>query len=550
MSLPPVLDTGLFPNRSSAPLLLSPTPADSFSPRHGQRPPAADTAALLSSASSSTLPTPTTAKVPQDEYGPFTAYCFTVNYILGVGVLGMPFAFVKAGYVLSTLCLLLVTVMATLTALWLSEVGVRAARLEQRALRDMNADLRVPLAPVNGDAVTVVSPAPSSPRHRRIEMNELVDIFLGKRARRVYELLLCVYMIGALWSYTAVFSQSLATQLPISGVDNSYVLYLLIFAVIVLPLTCMEMTELKPLAISLAIFRFVSLGMMILTSLLALFHYPYVDNSTSPPTVPSSASSAPYVSDIRAVVAAGLATVFPVSIYSQIFHHSVPGLSHPLRAKSQLPAVFSSVLLTTFSLYAALGITVGLYYGSSVRDVCTLSWTHYTGERDDGGSSSSGRSPVAAFISYLIVLFPPIDIVSAFPLNCITLANNIMSACIPPHLHTQRRYIIPFRLVAACLPLIGAGFVKSLDSILHYTGCVGVLIAFLFPLLLQYKSIKVDREEDGQQEQEGGHEAAGHRTVVLSGWQERWVNGRLAMGTVGVFSVVGLISVIVLSFID
>jgi hypothetical protein len=28
-------------------------------------------------------------------YGSFVGYCFTVNYILGVGVLGMPYAFYK-----------------------------------------------------------------------------------------------------------------------------------------------------------------------------------------------------------------------------------------------------------------------------------------------------------------------------------------------------------------------------------------------------------------------------------------------------------------------
>ena len=31
-------------------------------------------------------------------------------------------------------------------------------------------------------------------------------------------------------------------------------------------------------------------------------------------------------------------------------------------------------------------------------------------------------------ISYLVVLFPPIDIISAFPLNAITLGNNLLCA--------------------------------------------------------------------------------------------------------------------------
>ena len=514
------LDTSLLSN--GAPLLLSPHPADFTSPRHGQPPPS----------SSSSAPVPSAPA--HASYGPFTAYCFTVNYILGVGVLGMPYAFVKAGWLLSTFCLLLVTLMATLTALWLSEVGVRALRLERRAIKDMTAQ---PLSPTPANALIIADlPVVTG---RRIEMNELVDIFLGLKARRLYEVLLCIYMIGALWSYSAVFAQSMAGQLAISAIANNYLFYLALFSVVVVPLTCLEMTELKPLAISLAIFRFVSLGTMMLTALISLYSFPAPSDDGAPPV--STATSAPYVSDIGVFQLAGLATVFPVSIYSQIFHHSVPGLAHPLQDKRRLPQVFTSVLLTTFALYAGLGITVGLYYGSGVKDVCTLNWVEYSGER---GLGRDGRGGVASFISYLIVLFPPIDIISAFPLNAITLANNIMSAVVQPHLHTQRRYTVPFRLLAALLPLIGACFVRSLDSILHYTGCVGVLIAFLYPVLLQWQSQKIDRMGAHPDEDEVEEE------VVLKGKVKDFVNGGLAMGGVLTFSVVGLVAVIVLSFLD
>ena len=279
---------------------------------------------------------------------------------------------------------------------------------------------------------------------------------------------------------------------------------------------------------------------MMLTATLSLYHYPYTP--AAPALPPSAETAAPYYSDIRPVVWAGLATIFPVSLFSQIFHHSVPGLTHPLQDKRRTPFVFTAVLVTTFALYAGLGICVGLYFGSGVDEVATLNWVEYSGQ---AGIGRSGRSWVASIISYTIVLFPPIDIISAFPLNAITLANNIMSATIPPHLTTQRRYIIPFRLVAALLPLIGAAFIKSLDSILHYTGCVGVLIAFLYPTVMQWKSLRVESlvAADGEEaeEEEGGE------PPLLLGWKKDLVNGKAAMGSVAVFSVVGLVSVIVLS---
>ena len=474
--------------------------------------------------------------VTHHTYNTWTGYCFTVNYILGVGVLGMPHAYVKGGWLLSTLCLLVVTVMASLTAIWLAQTGQRAGRLERRAIREMQRSGQQPPESAEGRAERFT--------HRRIEVNELVQIFLGKPARRVYEVLLCIYMIGALWSYSAVFSQSMEGQLPISAIGNNYLAYLGLFALIVVPLTCLEMTELKPLAIALAIFRFVSLTLMMLTSILAMYAYPYVPATDGAQPI-STDTSAPYYSDIKPVVFAGLATIFPVALFSQIFHHSVPGLAHPLQDKAKTPTVFTAVLMTTFALYAGLGICVGLYFGSGVDEVATLNWVDYSGER---GVARGDRTWIASVISYTIVLFPPIDIISAFPLNAITLANNIMSASIPPHLTTQRRYIIPFRLVAALLPLVGAAFVRSLDSILHYTGCVGVLIAFLYPVVMQWKSLRVEAlvaggGGGGEEEEEGGE------PELLGGWKKELVNGKAAMGSVFAFSVVGLVAVIVLSII-
>jgi hypothetical protein len=34
----------------------------------------------------------------------------------------------------------------------------------------------------------------------------------------------------------------------------------------------------------------------------------------------------------------------------------------------------------------------------------------------------------ALIISYIVVLFPPLDVISAFPLNGLTLGNNLMTA--------------------------------------------------------------------------------------------------------------------------
>ena len=424
-------------------------------------------------------------------YSPFTAFCFTVNYILGVGVLGMPYGFVRGGWLLSTLILFLISVFSWVTGMWIVQAQQRAKiNLHQQHQLQLSQPPQPPQQAEgegarDADAAQLLEvsggSSPSSPRahvvlytpsllDRRLELNELIGFFCGLRARRAYEVCLCVLIVGALWAYGAVFAGSMAVHLPISAFlsagevcsDESalsgscaslYYFYLCIFACIVVPLTCRELTELKWVMIVLAVFRFVSLGLMMFTAVTALYSYPAPDIVEHTP-----AASPPYYSDMRAVLLAGSGVIFPIAVSSQLFHHSIPNLSFPLRPQSRVPHVFTAVLCTTFALYASLGICVGLFYGSSVQSTCTLSWADYTGRPD---KDTASRPAWAAFISYVIVLFPPIDVLSAFPLNCITLANNVMAAFVTPQQATQRRYILPFRLLASLIPIVGAFIVKG-----------------------------------------------------------------------------------------
>ena len=367
-------------------------------------------------------------------YGSFVAYAFTVNYILGVGVLGMPYAFYRGGYILSSLCLGLVTVMASYTALWLVDVSLRAQYLKRMNHLLHHAPSSSPSAsptsPIVSDAPSVtgvleISQPVSTMHHHRFEMNELTEMFLGLKARRFYELLVIIYLVGALWSYSSVFSSSLASHIGIpglngghecdiykdhsSGCSDLYYAYMGMFALVAIPLTCLDLTEMMSLQIGLALFRFVALFAMMITSLAALYNYPNPDPEARSP------ESAPYVSGgLEAFNWGNLGLVFPVAVYSQIFHHSVPGLTHPLKNKKKAPKVFSLVLITTMCLYTMLGVIVPLWYGGSIPQTCTIAWANYTGGHDQPGESKPGW---ANFLGYLIVLFPPIDIISAFPVR-------------------------------------------------------------------------------------------------------------------------------------
>jgi amino acid permease len=382
-------------------------------------------------------------------YTAFVAYCFNVNYILGVGVLGVPYAFYQGGYVLSPIILFLVSLMALATGLWLGEVMARAEcfvsasekRHEQSIVIATHSSPRLNLAGKSPVLAVAATRSPSDPlldkegreaawlrnqpagyeiTHRKFEVNQLVNIFMGKNHKRFYEMMVAIYLMGALWSYSSVFASSFAAHVALpflnegltcnvytdfnAGCSHLYLFYLGAFAVVVIPLTTLDLTEMKLMQVILSIFRFLCLAIMMITSAYAIANYRNPELHEE-----ESQMRPPYLSDIKPAVWSGLAYVFPIAIYAQIFHHSAPGIVQPMRDKQKIPHVFTGVLCTTFLFYSALGIIVGLYYGSSVAQTCTLNWASYS-----GSSSSSSRPGWAVFLSYLIVLFPTFDIISAF----------------------------------------------------------------------------------------------------------------------------------------
>lgn len=488
-------------------------------------------AQLLTSLSSSALSTSASspASSSHPSYGTIVGYCFTLNYILGVGVLGMPKAFSDAGYILSTVMLAGVTGMAVLTSMWCADVGMRELKHRREKI-------------ANGQENTSSSTL--------VQMNELTVSILGKKASRLYELCVFIYLIGSLWSYSSVFSSSLTSHIPLKFITGStdcstdldgttcyhaYLFYIMLFAIVCVPLTCIELTEMKVMQVTLAIMRFLCLGVMMCTSIVGLYQAPFTDdNQDAPPGV-----NPPYYSDIQAVKWAGLAVIFPTAIYSQIFHHSIPGLIAPLKHKKSTPKLFTAVLASTFLLYSSLGITAGLYYGSASKSPCTLNWVDY-----NGVPGTTDRPGWATFISYLVVLFPPIDIISAYPLNAITLANNIKTALpssVKNCIRSDRVLTLSTRLFAGLFPIAGSMLVRDLSTILSYTGCVGVMIAFIFPAVMQYVSIRQYQQRHGEKADIPSYN---------SGLVRRFINSSTVILSVFILSVAGLIAVIVLSIVD
>jgi hypothetical protein len=281
-------------------------------------------------------------------------------------------------------------------------------------------------------------------------------------------------MYGTLWAYSTVFSNALSSHVPLFG-QQSYTVYLLIFACTVAPISCLELKETVTLQVILAFGRVLMVVLMIGTVVVSSqwgSENDFGDNMKSDAT--------PKSFDFQ-----GIHHLLPIATFANIFHHSIPALSEPVIDKTKLSRIFAVTLLCCFVAYSVIGSVVSLYFGSNTLSSSNLNWVEY-------GSNASGfKYVVMRCISGYVVLFPALDVSSAFPLNAVTLGNNLLSIFYGQRVHAvenSRIHRVMFRLLAAIPPIILASIVSDLGRITDYTGITGFGIAFIFPSLLSYYS--------------------------------------------------------------
>lgn len=306
-----------------------------------------------------------------------------------------------------------------------------------------------------------------------------------------------------LWSYSSVVASSLTSIFPLPGLtkglkcdiyqeyipiqcEYAYLIYMAIFMVIVVPISCMDLTEQVVIQAILCVFRFVAVFLMFITSVIVLYKTPYI---------PKEGQEAPYISYTTLFNIAGFGTLYPSVVFAQLLHHSVPGLIQPVNNKKHVTKMFFFGILTTFGLYTILGISTVLYFGKNIKPQITLHWKDYD------GFSFNGNEPKvwASIISYIVVLFPVVDITSCYPLHCVTLGNNIFVTLPDSITDKQRsRFVkIMCRLLSAIPPLFLGCVWRQLSLIVKIGGTLGFFIAFIIPSALQIMSRRRSLKEFG-----------------------------------------------------
>jgi amino acid permease len=358
----------------------------------------------------------------------------------------------------------------------------------------------------NSNSTTTKQQEPSlyMVQERKFEVNTLCRIYLGKTGVQLYTLFICLYIYCALWAFTSVFSSALAKSFPVhvstayqsdNDHDNnhefntSYTIYAVLYATIVVPLTCMELHEQVMVQLVMALARFLLLFLMVSTSLLC---HGTLDKCFDKENAdaPSPYAPAPLVR------LSGIHKMLPIMVFANIYQHGVPDLAQPVRNKEQLKPIFQATTLFVTCSFALIGLFLGSTFGQDIEQSVNLNWKGFTGGTGTA-YNHDGQISVAWWakaIELFILCFPALDVISAFPLNAITLGNNMMGAFYGTRYHDvqhNRCIRIRFRLLASIPPIVCGIFERHLGTITDYAGTTGFIMGFSFPALLYLKSKQV-----------------------------------------------------------
>ena len=121
--------------------------------------------------------------------------------------------------------------------------------------------------------------------------------------------------------------------------------------------------------------------------------------------------------------------------------------------------------------------------------------THLIISHMQGGFTGPGHSFGLHVLSYYLIFFPSLDVMSAFPLMVHCMVNNLYliitgrDTSEKPRWRYDWLFRFTLRFVSAILPLLAAMGIANLIYILKYAGLFGFAIALFFPAILQLTSI-------------------------------------------------------------
>eukprot|EP00742_Colponemidia_sp_Colp-10_P002972 GILJ01003171.1.p1 GENE.GILJ01003171.1~~GILJ01003171.1.p1 ORF type:complete len:535 (+),score=35.66 GILJ01003171.1:36-1640(+) len=457
------------------------------------------------------------AYLSTDHCPPWLLFVFVINMVFGTGPLTLPFAFGEAGFILGSLWMLVIMLLAFITTTYQVETCAAVNALRRSFPADFIANYRkqakrpslylgkasVPQPqPVESDedeeiqvstetSVLLTNTSPAKPIkadfeiRERLEVGTLAEALLPSWLSKLTHGCLILYMFGCLAIFAVSASEAVSDDIGSIGSLDSYYLCLGVFAMIVIPMSFGNFQNTQHIQLIVVVLRGLTFCFMLIASAHAIFIRQTAEGdsfSFVSPLTTFDVSKTPYL--------------LGNSIFVFMIHHSVASLITPLRPHREANRIVYTAYSVSLVAYIVLcGTALVAFHGLS-NTKCQ--------------DSDAAAAPCALQKLYNLnffffewkwiarfLYFYPVLTVATFPLISITLRNNLRQLLLPslprsfPQFYSYSKntewdpFNIAFTFLAVTPPLLLAFLNRDVQQIVSLTGAfAGLFIMFVVPCCL------------------------------------------------------------------
>ncbi|KAL1516708.1 hypothetical protein ABEB36_000585 [Hypothenemus hampei] len=421
----------------------------------------------------------------EDQYSSWVGLIYVFNLIVGTGALTLPAAFKDAGWLFSTIALIVLCFVSFITATFVIEsiACANATFLWNRIQGHKVDESEVSLNSEAEDSTEETAILGNASRryynlNRRVELGEIAGLYLCKTGHLLFFISLCIYLFGDLTIYIAAsgkiivnlsckpsnatenFTESCWGESEVTKMDM-YRIYVALFGCLIGPFTYFNVQKTKYLQMFTISIRWIAFTIMLTLASIRLLKYgqqgyPSLVNLAEVPALAGS------------------------SIYSFMCHHSLPGLIAPISNKSRLMRKFSMDFLLICTFYLMLSLTGSFAF----ENIDVLYSLNFMPTSDEGFFMK--------IIGNFLAVFPLFPMITSFPIIAITLQGNLKHLFFEPFTIERHGFFVKrllFPSLAVFPPLITALSTHNLKGLVEITGSYfGVIVQYVIPAVLVWNA--------------------------------------------------------------
>lgn len=450
-------------------------------------------------------------------YSKYVAIIFILNYTLGSGILALPYQLYISGWLLGTICLLWSALLTYIQFIYATNLIFRGEAITNIALKhgikkhlilDNPNYILKKLQNFQINSNDLFNEYNNFLRNE-YEINELIGIFCGEKWRIIYDLFFGLSTITTLWAYCVLFCSSMSlvfniipfindgNTCDIINIDNDntqcwhlYSFYCLLFFIWCIITTLIDLNEQSKMQIITFIFRIIISFIMIMTSIGLMYGNLEFDSKSSEYILKKK-----NINSMEKTIPLwnwdGLLFFISVCTLSFTGHFCVPDIIKPLKIydiRNSLNFIFLINIIVLFFLFECVSLSIMFYFGDQTLDPCTLGWINFKGFFYNDGNDNESQALWTYIVKYCVLLLPPIDMLSCFPLNAITLSNTITQS-IKKNTNIETKHLkLLIRICVVIIPIALSLFICNFGFIMILSGILNLIALFGITTYGEYKS--------------------------------------------------------------